>query len=256
MKPSGTGEQGGGPETTAEVLARNYRQLRGGQCRSLSRRLGLTTEEFDELYQEAWQEVARRVQAGERILNYRGFVTQVMINKWKMELRGRRRHPALPLERASDVPDGSRLRGASPIPQPDEQVGAQERVLLALELIGSVSDDRRRKVLELRLAGDMSATEVQVAMGVTERTYRRLLTEAMYDIDAQLELVEQGRWCENRRELIIAYAEGRASADEAAQAKRHLGTCPPCRRVFASSRRDATRQGAERSSVSKTAPRV
>lgn len=238
---------------TAEVLARSYRQLRGGLCRSLSRRLGLTTAEFDELYQEAWQEVARRAQAGERIHNYRAFVTQVMINKWKMELRGRRRHPALPLERAADVPDGSRLRGASPIPQPDEQVDVQERVLLALELIGSVSDDRRRKVLELRLAGDMSATEVQVAMGVTERTYRRLLTEAMHDIDDQLELVEQGRWCENRRGIIVAYAEGRASEDEAAQAKRHLRVCPPCRRVFAAWRRDTASQGVGRSSVSGTA---
>ena len=231
------GEQGGGPDRTAEALARNYRQLRGALCRSLSRRLGITTAEFDELYQEAWRDIVKRAQDGHQIRDYRAFVTGVMINKWKMELRTRRRHPTLPLEAAPELPDASRLSGGLAAPQqPEDRIDMQERTRLALELIEAVSDPRRRRLLELRLAGDLSAPEVQRQLGVTERTYRRLLTAAMHDIDAMLELVEQGKWCDSRREIIVAYAEGRADDSEAAQARRHLRACAPCRRVLASRR--------------------
>lgn len=236
------GEQGGGPDRTAEILARNYRQLRGGLCRSLCRRLGITAAEFDELYQEAWRDIVRRAQDGEPIRDYRAFVTGVMINKWKMELRSRRRHPTVPLDAAPELAADSKIVGSSSTPHPEDRVDIQQRARLALELIESISDTRRRKVLELRLACDLSAGEVQQRLGVTERTYRRLLTEAMHDIDAMLDLVEQGKWCDSRREFIVAYAEGRADQDEVAQAQRHLRACPPCRRVFAA-RRAATGAG-------------
>jgi RNA polymerase sigma factor (sigma-70 family) len=241
------GEQGGGPDRTAEVLARNYRQLRGVLCRSLSRRLDLTTAEFDELYQEAWRDIVKRAQDGEPIRNYRAFVTGVMINKWKMELRSRRRHPTVPLDASPELADGPLHPGESPAPQPaEDRVDLKERARLALELIEAVSDPRRRKVLELRLACELSAGEVQRKLGVTERTYRRLLTEAMHDIDAMLELVQQGKWCENRHDLIVAYAEGRADDDQVAQAKRHLRSCPPCRGIFAAARERADTSAARR----------
>lgn len=226
------GEQGDGPDRIEEVLARNYRQLRGSLCRSLTRQLDLTAEEFDELYQEAWRDIVKRAKSGEIIRNYRAFAREVMLNKWKMELRSRRRHPTLPLDLAAEVPDRPSHRSGSTAPLPDDRVGEQDRVRLALELIESISDPRRRRILELRLAGDLSATEVQRELGVTERTYRRLLTAAMHDIDAKLELVEQGRWCESRRGIIVAYADGRADDEEAAQATRHLRSCPACRRMF------------------------
>lgn len=235
------GEHGDGPDRIEEVLARNYRQLRGSLCRSLTRQLDLKAEEFDELYQEAWRDIVKRARSGEVIRNYRAFAREVILNKWKMELRSRRRHPTLPLDRAAEVPDRSSHRTASPAVLPEDRIGERDRVRLALELIESVSDPRRRRVLELRLAGDLSASEVQRELGVTERTYRRLLTAAMHDIDAELELVEQGRWCESKRDVIVAYAEGRASEEEIAQARRHLRSCPACMREFT-----VRRQGAER----------
>jgi RNA polymerase sigma factor (sigma-70 family) len=231
------GEQGGGLDGTAEALARNYRQLRGVLCRSLSRRLGITMAEFDELYQEAWRDIVKRAQDGDPIRDYRAFVTGVMVNKWKMELRTRRRHPTVPLDATPETADGScgRREWAEP-QQLEEQFDLKARARLALELIESISDPRRRNVLRLRLTCDLSAGEVQRELGVTERTDRRLLTEGMHDIDAMLELVEQGRWCDNRREVVVAHAEGRANDDETAQAKRHLQMCPSCRNVFAAHR--------------------
>jgi DNA-directed RNA polymerase specialized sigma24 family protein len=184
----------------------------------------------------------RRAQAGEQIRNYRGFVTGVMLNKWKMELRSRRRHPTVPLDGGRELPENRGLQREASSPPPDDQIGFQERVRLALELIESLSDARRRQVLKLRLACGLSAAEVQRAMGVTERTYRRLLTEAMHDIDLKLELVEQGRWCADRREVIVAYTEGRANEDEAAQARRHLHSCPACRQTYGQRRREPHRE--------------
>ena len=230
------GEKRGGPDRIEEVLARNYRQLRGSLCRSLTRQLDLKEEEFDELYQEAWRDIVRQAKSGQVIRNYRAFAREVMLNKWKMELRSRKRHPTLPLDTASEVPDRSAHRSAAPAPLPEDRVTERHRVNLALELIESIAHPRRRKVLELRLAGDLSATEVQRELGVTERTYRRLLTAAMHDIDAKLELVEQGRWCESMRAAIVAHADGHADESEAAKAIRHLRSCPACRRMFTSRR--------------------
>lgn len=121
---------------------------------------------------------------------------------------------------------------------PEDRVSELDRVRLALEVIESIDDPRRGRVLELRLAGDLSATEVQHELGVTERTYRRLLTAAMHDIDERLDLIESGRWCETQRAAIDAYAAGNADDDERSRATLHLRGCAACRRLLAE-RRDA-----------------
>ena len=234
------------------MLARNYRQLRGSLCRSLTRQLDLKEEEFDELYQEAWRDIVKQAKSGQVIHNYRAFVRKVILNKWKMELRSRKRHPTLPLDTAVEVPDRSAHRSALPALLPEDRVSERQQVDLALELIESIAHPTRRKVLELRLAGDLSATEVQRELGVTERTYRRLLTAAMHDIDAKLELVEQGRWCECMRAAIVAHADGVADETEAATAIRHLRSCPACHRMFTLRRQEPS---ALREPASRGAPR-
>lgn len=226
------GRQGDDPDRIEEVLARNYRQLRGSLCRSLTRKLDLQDGEFDELYQEAWSDILKHARSGGIIRDYRAFVREVMLNKWKMEKRSRRRHPTLPLHTASEVPDRSPHRGAAPSPLTEDRVSERHHVELALELIESIADPRRRRVLELRLAGDLSATDVQRELGVTERTYRRLLTAAMHEIYDKVQLVEQDRWCESMHAAIVAYAEGRADDSEVARATRHLRSCPACRQMF------------------------
>jgi RNA polymerase sigma factor (sigma-70 family) len=242
MRPSVGGEQGDDHERIPEAVARSYRQLRGSLRRSLTRRLNLSAAEFDELYQEAWQQVVRREREGEQIRNYRGFVIGVIVNQWKTRARanGRRSTVSLAGQQAEWEQRGG--MGEPVAPPADEQLVRQEQVRLALELIESIDDPRRRQVLKLRLACGLSAREVQRVVGVSERTYRRLLEKAGHDLDLQYDLVKNGTWCADRREVLLAYAEGRADEHQAVQAKRHLDSCLACRQVVARWRRRSHRE--------------
>lgn len=165
------GDLPGGTDDTYRELHRSLRhRLRG---------LALADGEYDELYQEAWLEVVKRSNAGQAIHDLRAFLLGVMVNRWRMEARRRHRNPAGPLhDRANEVEDR-----AAPV---SYRVITREEARRGIAAITRLRDPRRRRVLELRLVAEMSPAEIQQAMGISERTYRRLLTEAMRDINVQL----------------------------------------------------------------------
>jgi hypothetical protein len=74
-------------------------------------------------------------------------------------------------------------------------------------------------------------------MGVTERTYRRLLEQAKAEIGKKLELVIQGRWCAIQRGALLACTRGTADERQLAELRRHLRRCAPCRQTLAELRR-------------------
>jgi RNA polymerase sigma factor (sigma-70 family) len=110
---------------------------------------------------------------------------------------------------------------------PDERIAATLDDAPVREIVGELSE-RRQTIIKLRYYFDCSPEEIQRFMGISERTYRRELEAAMREIGERYETVRQGRWCESRRSLVLAYVSGLAGPDRARKARIHLRNCPGC----------------------------
>jgi RNA polymerase sigma factor (sigma-70 family) len=219
-----------GPEVE---LGREYAALRPKLASWADRTLGLSPPDFEDLHEEAWGEVLRRTRSGSEIRHLYGFLKGTIRNKWKMRLRSDRRHPTVSLDDAE---------GLWPEVAPGEtvisdQIELHEDLSLGLELVESIPNQRRRQVLRLLYVCGLEPAEVRQVMGVSERTYRRLLEQAKAEVGRKLELVIQGRWCAIQRASLLACAQGTADERQLSDLRRHLRRCPSCRQSLAEMRR-------------------
>jgi len=90
--------------------------------------------------------------------------------------------------------------------------------------------ERQQTIVKLRFLFEREPGEIQDYLAVTERVYRRELERALRQISAPLDLVREGRFCESRRSLILAYVAGIAGPKRSLDARRHLQTCTACAR--------------------------
>ncbi len=102
---------------------------------------------------------------------------------------------------------------------------------------------RRQAIVKLRFFYDRSPAEVQRYLGISERAYRKDLEHAVRFIASRYELVREGRFCESRRSLLLAYVAGIAGPGKAREAREHLATCPGCA-AWAVAVREAARETA------------
>jgi hypothetical protein len=152
----------------------------------------------------------------------RAYWTQTALNKAMDEGKraGRRRFVSLddedlgidPVDPGREIPDQLA----------DSFDGARIREIVA-EL-----PERQQVIIKLRFFLDRTPVEIQRHMGVTERVYRRELERATRQIAERIELVRDGRFCESRRSLMLAYVTGVAGPGRMADARRHIASCPSC----------------------------
>jgi RNA polymerase sigma factor (sigma-70 family) len=240
MHPRSDAGAAQGPEVE---LGREYVALRPRLATWAKRNLGVSPPDFEDLHEEAWAEVLRREQDGSHIRHLHAFLKGTIRNKWKMRLRSDRRHPTVPLDDAAEAWPEAAL-GESVL---SDQIELHEDLSLGLELLESIPNQRRRQVLRLLYVCGLEPAEVRQVMGVSERTYRRLLEQAKAEIGKKLELVIQGRWCAIQRPSLLACARGTADEQQLSDVRRHLRRCAPCRQTFAEMRRAHAREGDRRS---------
>jgi len=228
MRPNGGNAQG--PEVE---LGREYVALRPRLASWAKRTLGVSPPDFEDLHDEAWAEVLRRAQDGSEIRHLHGFLKGTIRNKWKMRRRSDRRHPTVSLDVGEAVwPETGAEEAVL-----SEQIELHEDLSLGLELLEAISNERRRQVLRLLYVCGLEPAEVRRVMGVSERTYRRLLEQAKAEIGKKLELVIQGRWCAIQRASLLACAQGSTDERQLSDLRRHLRRCPSCRQTLAEMRR-------------------
>ncbi len=167
----------------------------------------------------------------------RAYLTQTALNKAMDEgKRAGRRSLSLDDEQLGlDPPDAERDIGEGLASRFDD---ARVREIVA-EL-----PERQQTVIKLRFFFGRSPQEIQRYLGVTERVYRRDLERATRRIAERFELVRDGGFCESRRSLILAYVVGIAGPTRAAEARRHLDTCPACANLAVEMRAVARRVAA------------
>jgi RNA polymerase sigma factor (sigma-70 family) len=132
---------------------------------------------------------------------------------------------------------------------PDPTLPVEERVAAASEAapireILEELPERRRALIKLRFWLDRSPDEIQAFLGISERTYRKEIERAFRQLAERFQLVREGRWCEERRSVVLAYVAGVAAPRRAKQARMHLESCPACSRMAAELRELAERAGA------------
>lgn len=151
----------------------------------------------------------------------RAYLTQTAINKAMDDGSRARRTRSVALEEAGglEVPD-----------QRPEVVERLERSYDA-DRVREIVDElpaRQQAVVKLRFFLDLTPTEIQQYLGITERVYRREVERALRALSDHVDLVRRGTSCDQRRSLILAYVAGIAGPHRVQVARRHLATCPGC----------------------------
>jgi DNA-directed RNA polymerase specialized sigma24 family protein len=91
--------------------------------------------------------------------------------------------------------------------------------------------ERQRAVIKLRFWLERSPEEIESFLGISHRLYRKEIERAFRRLAARFELVRAGEWCDDRRDLVLAYAAGVAEGEASEQARRHLESCTACKRL-------------------------
>jgi RNA polymerase sigma factor (sigma-70 family) len=159
----------------------------------------------------------------------RAYLTQTALHKALDEGKRAGRKRSVPLEYPSE---GEFAAPETPL---DEALAARLDAQRVREIVCELPE-RQQLVIKLRFFFERTPEEIQRHLGVSERTYRRLLERAMRTLAERYALVAEGAFCESRRSLIVAWLEGIATAKQAACVHRHLEHCPACARWAAEQR--------------------
>jgi RNA polymerase sigma factor (sigma-70 family) len=222
--------------------AEAYLRLRGPLLRAARRWFpSLGPDDLEDLHQSAWLSTMR---TEAEIENLEAYLYEAIHSQGLMELRRRRRRPAESLERPDETGQ-SRAERADLEPvgvvgeaAPDEQVEARLLAGLVREVLAELTP-RQQQVAKLRWGWGLSREEIAATLALSPRTVKRELRRASERLEAEGDVVREGRWCERRRSLITAYALGVLSENRAARARRHLDSCPGCRALVLEQRRRA-----------------
>jgi RNA polymerase sigma factor (sigma-70 family) len=217
---------------------RDERELQRRLRRWSRRCLGLPDAEFEDAYQVAWRKVLETERRGRRTRNLEHALRWGIHNAWLEECRRRRRRPATSLEDATEV-----VYLASSASDPSELIERREAASYVFEAVGMLTERQMRIVL-LRDVCELKPDEVCEHLSITRRTYRQDHARGLREITARLGELVAGSSCVRYAEVLLAYAERRATAAQIHTAQRHLRNCRPCRSRVAATRRAARARGA------------
>jgi RNA polymerase sigma factor (sigma-70 family) len=168
----------------------------------------------------------------------RAYLVQTAIHKALDEGKRAERKRSEPLGEGDALPVL-----ADPHPGPEEHAEAHQQGAWIRELIAELPE-RQQAVVKLRYFFDRTPAEIQDYLGITPRTYRRQIERAVAAISQRYALISEGRFCESRRSLIVAYVAGTADPDRARLAREHLAGCRGCAAWVAGLRSGASKVAA------------
>ncbi len=215
-----------------------YEQHRNYVLAVLARRCGwLGSDEREAVFHDAYLVLLQKQSDGDlepgdmHPRQLRAYLVQTAVNK-ALDAGKRVEHlRSEPIgERALAEPDAG--------PDPEELASANVEGARLREIVTELPE-RGQAVVKLRFYFDRTPDEIQGLLGISGRAYRRELERAMRHIAARYMLVRDGRFCDSRRSLILAYVAGIAGPNRAREAADHLASCPACVRWAADLREGA-----------------
>ncbi len=217
-----------------------YEHHRGYVLAVLARRCGwLADDEREAIFHDAYLVLLQKEACGDLETiemhphQLRAYIVQTAINKALDEGKRVERRRSEPIdEQVLAAPDAG--------PAPEELASASLDNARLREVVAGLAE-RQQTIVKLRFYFDRSPGEIQGLLGITERTYRRELERALKQVAEGYTLVREGRFCEGRRSMILAYVAGIAGPNRARDAADHLASCPACA-CWAAEVREAARR--------------
>jgi RNA polymerase sigma factor (sigma-70 family) len=180
----------------------------------------------EELYQEAWAELLAKEAAGETVHHRRGLLRTIAWRRAADTVKRKRPDAIDPTSPAFEAATDDQ-------PLPDEQ--AQVRLDAdALRMVVDSLDEQQAAVLKMRFDLNLTASEVQEQLGISEKRLEAVVTAAYKKIAAQFEVDEHGdtRWTRRQRSLLLACELGIASTRQRRRAQAMVDNDPHCRAML------------------------
>ena len=216
-----------GEDSAFEQLFARYRT----RIWTYSSRILGDADRAEDVTQEVFISVLRRLRDTERPIAFKPWVYQIAKNACIDELRRTRRSQEVPFDRESDGADGSEVLFPT-TPGPDVAIESKQRLEDLQGAFRGVSDLHRRMLVLRELEG-LSYGEIGTRLGMSRPVVESTLFRARRRLAEEYEELISGRRCERTRAVIDAW-EGRKlrrlGVRETRQLSRHLSHCRPCRR--------------------------
>jgi RNA polymerase sigma factor (sigma-70 family) len=216
-----------GEDSAFEQLFARYRT----RIWTYSSRILGDADRAEDVTQEVFISVLRRLRDTERPIAFKPWVYQIAKNACIDELRRIRRTQEVSFDLESDAEDGSELLFRT-APGPDVAIESKQRLEDLQGAFRGVSDLHRRMLVLRELEG-LSYGEIGTRLGMSRPVVESTLFRARRRLAEEYEELISGRRCERTRAVIDAW-EGRKlrrlGVRETRQVSRHLSHCRPCRR--------------------------
>jgi RNA polymerase sigma factor (sigma-70 family) len=216
-----------GEDSAFEQLFARYRT----RIWTYSSRILGDADRAEDVTQEVFISVLRRLRNTERPIAFKPWVYQIAKNACIDELRRARRTQEVSFDLESDGEDGSELLFPT-APGPDVAIESKQRLEDLQGAFRGVSDLHRRMLVLRELEG-LSYDEIGTRLGMSRPVVESTLFRARRRLAEEYEELISGRRCERTRAVIDAW-EGRKlrrlGVRETRQVSRHLSHCRPCRR--------------------------
>ena len=141
---------------------------------------GVSPQDFDDVYQDAWCKLLERERKGRPTRNREGALRWAVRNSWLEERRGRGRRPAVDLDSAPEaalVADGAA--------DPAERAELLEAARCLFEAVGAVTD-RQWQIFLLADVFGLRPREIHQRLGISERLYQLDHARALQAIGGRL----------------------------------------------------------------------
>jgi len=217
-----------GEDSAFEELFSRYR----GRIRSYVSGIIGDSDRAEDIAQEVFISVLRRLRDTERPIAFRPWVYRIAKNACIDELRrARHAHEVIPLEHQRESAHELLDLFAS-APGPDAAVESKQLLDDLRGAFRGVSELHHR-ILVLRELEGLSYSEIGDRLGMSRPVVESTLFRARRRLAEEYEELISGRRCERTRAVIDAW-EGRKlrrlGVRETRQLTRHLAHCQPCRR--------------------------
>ena len=216
-----------GEDSAFEQLFARYRT----RIWTYSSRILGDADRAEDVTQEVFISVLRRLRDTERPIAFKPWVYQIAKNACIDELRRSRRTEEVSFDLGSDGDGGSGLLFPT-APGSDVAVESKQRLEDLQGAFRGVSDLHRRMLVLRELEG-LSYSEIGTRLGMSRPVVESTLFRARRRLAEEYEELISGRRCERTRAVIDAW-EGRKlrrlGVRESRQVSRHLSHCRPCRR--------------------------
>ena len=216
-----------GEDSAFEQLFARYRT----RIWTYSSRILGDADRAEDVTQEVFISVLRRLRDTERPIAFKPWVYQIAKNACIDELRRTRRTQEVSFDLESDAEDGSESLFPT-APGSDVAIESKQRLEDLQGAFRGVSDLHRRMLVLRELEG-LSYGEIGTRLGMSRPVVESTLFRARRRLAEEYEELISGRRCERTRAVIDAW-EGRKlrrlGVRETRQVSRHLSHCRPCRR--------------------------